>query len=537
MKKVLFLIAVLCAALFIVLDCSMPDTSKAGTSSALAVRASASGSITYSGGGDADRYQSLEIDTDGDGQLNFIVETNVWNITSASGTIVMTYNNGLTVDIDLSNIQQEDADGWVHAYPEIWYGAKPWNTLGPVTDGPVPLPRKLSELNDFTTTVTYSMNRTDSGTPYNFPLETWLTRDTNRGENAIQSNEIELMIWLDGQGLQGFGSQVGTFTSGGRTYNVYRSGAVSDPGWEGIAFTPVSPQSSGTVTIQWGPFIQEARKYSDRPDWEDLYFTAVEIGTEFGSPDYLQAGLEWSLSQFTLEYGSTPILGEGPTPTPTSTPTPTPTPTITPTPTSTPTPTAGIPCDNPTSISIPFTQDGAGEFCWSFSDTPLYINSWNLAELSINGVVYTNKWVSGSNLPAKIDGLYYVYYRGNYRWSHAEIANPMSPTPTPTSTPTPTPTITPTPTSTPTPTPTAGIPCDNPTSISIPFTQDGAGEFCWSFSSTPNFINSWNLAELSINGVDYTNKWVSGSNLPAKIDGLYYVYCRGNYRWSHVEIR
>jgi len=404
MKKVFFLIAILCAALLVIMDCSIPDTSGAAASSALRP---VSGSITYSGGGDADRYQSLEIDTDGDGQLNFMVETNVWNITSASGTIVMTYNNGLTVDIDLTNIVQEDANGWVHAYPEIWYGAKPWNMIGPVTDGPVPLPRRLSKLNDFSTTVTYSMNRTDPGTPYNFPLETWLTRDLTIGKNAAGSDEIEVMIWLDGQGLQGFGSQVGTFTSGGKTYNVYRSDAVGDGGWEGIAFTPVSPQSSGTVTITWGPFIREAMSYSNRPNWEDLYFTAVEIGTEFGSPSYLQAGLEWTLSQFTMEYGSTPILGDGPTPTPTGTPTPT--------------PTSGTACSNPTSISIPYTQNGAGEFCWSFSSTPNFINSRNLAELSVNGVDYTNQWVSGSNLPATINGLYYVYYRCNYRWSHVEI--------------------------------------------------------------------------------------------------------------------
>ncbi|MBN1799337.1 MAG: hypothetical protein JW822_12220, partial [Spirochaetales bacterium] len=96
-----------------------------------------------------------------------------------------------------------------------------------------------------------------------------------------------------------------------------------------------------------------------------------------------------------------------------------------------------------------------------------------------------------------------------------------------------TPTVTPTPT----PTPTGGATCDNPQAISIPYTRDGAGEYCLSFSSTPNYINSWNMAELSINGIDYTNKWVSGSNLPEKINGLYYVHYRGNYPWSHFEAR
>lgn len=137
-----------------------------------------------------------------------------------------------------------------------------------------------------------------------------------------------------------------------------------------------------------------------------------------------------------LIFGEEPVAG-APTPTPTATPTPTPTPTATPTPTPTPTPTATpsptptstpsptptptAPCDNPASVSIPFTYDGAGEYCWLFSTVPQYINSWNLAELTINGVDYTNTWVAGSVLPAAIDGVYYVHYRGNYAWSHVEI--------------------------------------------------------------------------------------------------------------------
>jgi hypothetical protein len=107
--------------------------------------------------------------------------------------------------------------------------------------------------------------------------------------------------------------------------------------------------------------------------------------------------------------------------------------------------------------------------------------------------------------------------------------------PTPTATPTPTPSTTPTSTITPTTTP--GRTCDNPKAVSVPFTYDGAGEYCWTFSSAPSYINSWNLAELNINGVDYTNTWVSGSSLPAKIDGLYYVHYRADYGWSHIEIR
>lgn len=233
--------------------------------------------------------------------------------------------------------------------------------------------------------------------------------------------------------------------------------------------------------------------------------------------------------------GTTP-----PSPTPTPTVTPTPTSTPTPTPTVTPTPTGGT-------ISLPFTFDGSGNYEWSFSTTPEYINSWSAAEITVNGVDITNQWVSGSSLPAKVNGLYTVHYSANVGWSHIEIAGTSgstptptptaTPTPTSTPTPTPTPTATPTPTVTPTPTATPGQTCDNPRAVSVPFTYDGAGEYCWTFSSAPSYINSWNLAELTINGVDYTDTWVSGSSLPAKIDGLYYVHYRADYGWSHIEIR
>lgn len=89
----------------------------------------------------------------------------------------------------------------------------------------------------------------------------------------------------------------------------------------------------------------------------------------------------------------------------------------------------------------------------------------------------------------------------------------------------------------PSPIPPPGAPCSNPTAVSIPFTKDGAGEYCWTFGATPNYINSWNLEELSINGVDFTNRWVAGSGLPAAINGLYYVHYRGNFSWSHCEVR
>ena len=110
----------------------------------------------------------------------------------------------------------------------------------------------------------------------------------------------------------------------------------------------------------------------------------------------------------------------GATRTPTRTPTGA-TRTWTRTPTRTGTSGGGSTC-SPVSASIaaPFTYAGAGTFCWQTSNLGTYINSWNLAQLTINGVDFTNKYAFTSALPAKIDGYWYVVYVGNYAWSHFE---------------------------------------------------------------------------------------------------------------------
>jgi len=118
---------------------------------------------------------------------------------------------------------------------------------------------------------------------------------------------------------------------------------------------------------------------------------------------------------------NTPIVSNTPTRTPTRTNTPVISSTPTRTPTRTPTPGSGSTCSPVTAtITAPYTFDGAGTFCWQIASIPSYINSWNLASLTINGVNYTNTYISSSNLPPKINGFWYVSYRGNFPWSHFE---------------------------------------------------------------------------------------------------------------------
>ena len=112
----------------------------------------------------------------------------------------------------------------------------------------------------------------------------------------------------------------------------------------------------------------------------------------------------------------TPTVG-GPTATKTNTPLP-----VTATRTNTPAPTtSGGTCTPTSTVTAPFTFDGAGTFCWQIATIPSYVNDWNVNTVSINGVSFNNVYVAAGSLPAKIGGFYYVSYNASFAWSHLEI--------------------------------------------------------------------------------------------------------------------
>jgi hypothetical protein len=45
------------------------------------------------------------------------------------------------------------------------------------------------------------------------------------------------------------------------------------------------------------------------------------------------------------------------------------------------------------------------------------------------------------------------------------------------------------------------------------------------------------VTTLTVNGVNFTNTYASSSQLPAKIDGNWYIYYNGSVGWSHFELK
>ena len=134
------------------------------------------------------------------------------------------------------------------------------------------------------------------------------------------------------------------------------------------------------------------------------------------------------------------------------------------------------------------------------------------------------------------------------RTSTITLTPAISPTGTMTNTPTRTPTRTNTPavtaTRTPTPLPLTATPTSNAvacspvtSTITAPFTFDGAGAFCWQSTSLGTYINSWNTTSISINGLNITNLYMAAASYPAKVGGYWYVSYNSAVAWGHIETK
>jgi hypothetical protein len=326
-------------------------------------------------------------------QGNYVIMNNRWG-SSATQCINVT-TNGFQI------IQQDgtgNLSGAPVSYPAIYIGCH-YGNCSPNS----PLPKQLSTISSANTSVTTTYP--SSGT-YDAAYDIWINADTN--VSGVQDTEI--MIWLHHTGsIQPVGSSTGTVSLAGRSWTVW----VGNNGQNNV----VSYVQSGITSISFDAmaFIRDAITRGSGFGTTAWYLTSMQMGFE---PWIGGVGL--AVNSF-----SATISGGGGGGTPSRTPTRSRTPTG-PTPTRTRTPTGGGGGGGSTcspvnaTITAPFTKDGAGTFCWQTSNLGTYINSWNLAKLTVNGVDYTNKYAFTNTLPAKINGYWYVSYTGNYAWSHFE---------------------------------------------------------------------------------------------------------------------
>ena len=287
----------------------------------------------------------------------------------------------------------------------------------------------------------------------------------------------EIMIWMNKNGLVGpiasswnsDGTPVisaANVTVGGSTWDVYHGGANV------VSFVRQGNETSGTVDIL------ALLNWTKSQGWiGDGPLAKFQVGFEITSSP---GGLTFTMNNYSISCGG---LGGAVTPQPSSTPIRTNTPgapTVTPTRTATATNTPLGPTASPTRSATPTNTPQGATLTPTRSATPTNI--------------------------------------------------PLGPTVTPTRTSTAT---TMSPTSTP-----GSAACSPVTStVTAPFTFDGAGTFCWQIAIIPSYTNNWNLANLTINGVNFTGVYVATASLPAKINGFYYIGYTSSVAWGHFETK
>ena len=235
-----------------------------------------------------------------------------------------------------------------------------------------------------------SATPTRTKTPTTCPAVTGYVRVGSSGGAGLAG---VLVTGVGTSTITGTTDSTGFFNLGGCGNN----GMVVTPSLAGYTFSPASQ----TFTTGQLSFVATASGVTNTPT---RTFTVGPTFTRTRTPTVGP----------TFTRTTTPTVGPSFTPTRTPTLTPVITPTIAPT-------IIGDYCSPVTStITAPFTYDGAGTLCWQSSNLGAYINSWNTTSVILNGVNVTNLYVAASSYPAKIGGYWYIGYYATVAWAHFE---------------------------------------------------------------------------------------------------------------------
>jgi hypothetical protein len=304
---------------------------------------------------------------------------------------------------------------------------------------------------------------------------------TTEGGNAASAYTLEK--YYDGSGAAAIGSPV--WLSGSTYYFP-------------ISFGAASLAAGATWEFQTDLHLGNyGTNYDGSNDWYHSGYAAGALPAAYATTSYIPVYINGD-----LVLGTEPGMGPTNTPGPSKTPTPTLARTLTPT--LTPVVTTSTPTKTLTPLPITLTP--------TRTLTPVATTLTPTRTLTV-GITLT---------PTR------TYTTGPTSTRTLTPAVSLTPTRTNTTGPTNTPTIT----------PTVGGACSPVTStITAPFSYDGAGTFCWQSSNLGSYINSWNLTSLTINGVNEINLYVASGSYPAKINGYWYVSYNSAVSYGHFEAK
>ncbi len=206
----------------------------------------------------------------------YIVQNNVWGATTPQCvTVPDTSTTAFTVSSASHN------QGSVASYPSVFKGCH-WSTC---TSGSG-LPAVYSSVSS--ANFSWNVTKGASGT-WDIAAEAWMstTSSTANGYNG----GLELMIWLDYSGMQPAGSQIGTATIAGLTWEVW----YANIGWNYVTYRR-SGMSSLSANLK--DFIDDAiRRGYAKSSW---YLSDFEAGTEL-----MSGGVGFKSNSFSFS----PVIG------------------------------------------------------------------------------------------------------------------------------------------------------------------------------------------------------------------------------------
>ncbi|GGV38234.1 GH12 family glycosyl hydrolase domain-containing protein [Streptomyces griseoflavus] len=210
-------------------------------------------------------------------QGRYVVQNNRWG-TSATQCVTATDNGFRLTQADGS----VPTNGAPKSYPSVFNGCH-YTNCSPGTR----LPARISGISAAPTSISYGYV---GDAVYNASYDIWLD-PTPRTDGV---NRTEIMIWFNKVGpVQPIGSQVGTATVGGRTWQVWSGGNGTN---DVLSFVAPSAISSWSFDVM--DFVRETvARGMARNDW---YLTSIQAGFE---PWQNGAGLAVNSFSSTIETG------------------------------------------------------------------------------------------------------------------------------------------------------------------------------------------------------------------------------------------
>ena len=77
--------------------------------------------------------------------------------------------------------------------------------------------------------------------------------------------------------------------------------------------------------------------------------------------------------------------------------------------------------------------------------------------------------------------------------------------------------------------------CSPATGVSVPYAKDGVADVCVQATNLCDYINSWGLTTLEINGTSYLNAWTDGASIPP-LNGTFTIHYVSTNPSGHFEI-